>query len=105
MQYKTIVLQLLEQRPEIYDPLRRQRQLLPAMEHYARELRSLHLAWKETLTQARPGSDDSQIGSKALELALKDLEDRLSSGSPRDGQEALSLDQAMAYVRTHSPKK
>ncbi len=105
MQYKTIVLQLLEQHPEIYDPLRRQRQLLPTMEHYARELRSLHLAWKETLAQARPGSEESQIASEALELALKELEDRLSNGSPRDGQEALSLDQAMAYVRTHSLKK
>jgi len=102
MQYKTIVLQLLEQHPEIYDRLRRQRQVLPTMEHYARELRSLHLAWQETLTQATPGSDPSQITSEALELALKDLEDRLQSGSPRDGQEALSLDQAMAFIRRHT---
>jgi hypothetical protein len=94
MQYKNIVLQLLEQQPEIYNPLRRQRQVLPATEHYANELRSLHLAWQETLNQARPGRDQSQISSEALELALKDLEDRLQSGSPRDGQEALSLDHA-----------
>ncbi len=32
MQYKTIVLQLLEQRPEIYDQLRRHRQVLLTME-------------------------------------------------------------------------
>jgi hypothetical protein len=104
MQYKTIVLQLLEQRPEIYDPLRRQRQVLPTMEHYARELRSLHLAWKETLTQAKPDSDPSQIGSEALELALKDLEDRLLTGSLREGQEALSLDEAMAFISRHTSR-
>ena len=105
MQYKTIVLQLLEQNPEIYDPLRRQRKLLPTMEHYARELRSLHLAWKETLTEATPERDQTQIASEALELALKDLEERLPSGSPRDGQEALSLDQAMAFIRRHTSRE
>jgi hypothetical protein len=104
MQYKNIVLQILEQNPKIYDPLRRQKLLLTTMEHYARELRSLHLAWQETLTQAAPGSDPSQIASEALELALKDLEDRLQSGSPRDGQEALSLDQAMAFIRRHTSR-
>jgi hypothetical protein len=104
MQYKTIVLQLLEQRPEIYDQLRKQRQVLPTMEHYANELRTLHLAWKETLTQAAPGVDQSQIASEAMERALKDLEDRLQSGSPQEGQEALSLDQAMAFIRRHSSR-
>jgi hypothetical protein len=44
MQYKSIVLQLLEQRQEIYNQLRKQKQVLPTMEHYARELRNLHLA-------------------------------------------------------------
>lgn len=104
MQYKTIVLHLLEQQPEMYDQLRRQRKVLPTLEHYARELRSLHLAWKETLTQAVPGSDPGQIASEALERALKDLEDRLPSGTPQDGQEALSLDQAMAFIRRHTSR-
>jgi hypothetical protein len=72
------------------------------MEHYALELRNLHLAWKETLTQAAPGVDPSQIASEAMERACKDLEDRLPSGSPQEGQEALSLDQAMAFIRRHT---
>ena len=104
MQYKSIVLQLLEQQTEIYNQLRRQRQVLLTTEHYANELRSFHLAWQETLNQARPGSDPSQIASEALELALKDLEDRLQSGSPQEGQEALSLDQAMAFIRRHTSR-
>jgi hypothetical protein len=104
MQYKTIVLQMLEQQPEIYNQLRSRRQVLPAMDHYARELRSLHLAWQETLTKERSESEPSQIASEALELALKDLEDRLQSGSPQEGQEALSLDQAMAFIRRHTSR-
>ena len=99
MQYKTMVLALLQQRPEIHDPLRKNRTLLATMERLASELKDSHEAWKDSLSQARPGSDPSQIASEALELALKDLEDRLPSGSPREGQEALSLDQAMAYIR------
>lgn len=43
MQYKTIALRLLEQQPELYEKLRQERQVIPAMEQYARELRMLHL--------------------------------------------------------------
>ena len=67
MLYKTIVLQLLEQNPQIYEPLRRQRQMLPALEYYANELKTLHQAWKEILVKAVPGSDPDQIASEALE--------------------------------------
>ena len=51
MQYKTIILELLQQRPEIHEQLRKDRKLLPAMEFYARELKTSHEAWKETLSQ------------------------------------------------------
>jgi FtsZ-binding cell division protein ZapB len=103
MQYKTIVLQLLEQHPQIRDQLRKTRQMLPTMERYASELKTRHEAWKDRLSQLTPGSDESQIASEALELALKELETRLPSGSPRDDKEALSLDEAMAFIRRHTP--
>ena len=105
MQYKSIVLQLLEQQPEIYNQLRRQKQVLPTMEHYARELRSLHLAWQETLAQATPGSDPSQIASEALEMATAELEHRLPPASPPDDPDLLSLDQGMAFVLNPTPNK
>src|SRR2546429_352029 len=102
MQYKTIVLELLQQRPEIHEQLRLNRKLLPAMELYARELKASHEAWKETLSQERPGSDQSQIASEALEMALKELEDRLPSASQQGDNEPLSLDAAMASIRNHT---
>src|SRR5262245_17232688 len=98
MHYKTIVLELLQQRPEMHEQLRKQRKLLPAMEQYARDLKTSHEAWKETLSQERPGSDPSQISSEAMELALKELEDRLPAELSTDGDEPLSLDKAMAFV-------
>jgi len=99
MQYKTIIHELLQQRTEMHDQLRKERKLLPAMELYARELKRNHEAWKETLSQLMPGSDPSQIASEALEIALKEVEDRLPSGSHPDDKEALSLDEAMAFIQ------
>jgi len=103
MQYKTIILELLQQRPEMHEQLRKERKLLPALELYAKKLKTSHEAWKEQLSQAKPGSDPSQIASEALEMALKDLEDRLPSGSPDDST-PLSLDEAMAFIRRHTSR-
>ena len=99
MQYKTIVLELLKDRTELREQLKKQRRLLTTMESYARELKQSHQAWKELLTQMRPGSDPSQVASEAMEIALKELEDRLPSASPRDGSEGLFLDAAMIFTR------
>jgi len=44
MQYKTIIHELLQQRPQMHEQLRKDRKLLPAMELYARELKRDHEA-------------------------------------------------------------
>ena len=102
MQYKTIVLQILEDRPEIHEQLRSTRQLLPTMERMAVELKTSHEAWKDQISQARPGSDPSQIASEALEIALQELVDRLPTASPQNDND-LSLDSAMVFLRAHTP--
>jgi hypothetical protein len=101
MLYKTIVRELLQQRPQTHEQLRKERMLLPALELYAQDLKTSHEAWKEVLSQAKPGSDPSQIASEAMERALKELEDRLPSEQP-DNEESFSLDAAMAYIRKHT---
>jgi hypothetical protein len=85
MQYKTIALHLLEQNPEMYDQLRTNRTLLPTMERYAEELRMAHLLWM----------DEGMGSSEAMEIAVKELEGRLSAGP-------LSLNDAMEFIQ-HSP--
>jgi hypothetical protein len=105
MQYKTIILELLKQRTELYEQLRLTRRLLPTMETCARQLKDSHEAWMATLAQSHPGSDPRQISSEALELALKELEDRLPAELPSDEAEPLSLDTAMAFIRKASPKR
>jgi chromosome segregation ATPase len=104
MQYKTIVLELLKERTELHEQLRLTRRLLPTLETCAKELKASHESWKETLSEANPSSDPSQIASEALELAIKELEDRLPSVSPND-KEPLSLDEAMASIHSHMSRR
>ena len=54
MQYKTIIHEMLQERPQLREQLRKSHKLLPTLELYARELKTSHEAWKEMLAQVRP---------------------------------------------------
>jgi hypothetical protein len=103
MHYKTIVLDMLLDRPELHNQLCSKRMLLATVNRYASELKANHEAWKDQLMQAKPGSDPSQIASEARELAVEELERHLPPATPPTDSEALSLDGAMAFIRTHTP--
>jgi len=106
MQYKTIVLGLLqEQYPALHERLRVSRTLLQAMNDYAASLKRHHESWMDRLSVARPESDTIQITSQALELAIEDLRDDLPTNSrPSESEgEPLSPDELMAFVRNHTP--
>jgi hypothetical protein len=79
MQYKTIVLELIQENLPYYEELRTSKRLLPTMDAYAIELRTKHLALQEAVARRRPGSDPSQIASEALELAIGELQAHLPS--------------------------
>ncbi|MGA2500337.1 MAG: hypothetical protein ABSH20_21555 [Tepidisphaeraceae bacterium] len=99
MQYMSIIHELLQQRPRIREQLRKSRKLLPTVELYAKELKASHEGWKQMLVQLRPGSNQSQIASEAMELALKEMEDRLPSASSPDANAGQVLDAAMLFLR------
>lgn len=103
MRYKTIVLELLQDRyPALHEKLRRERTLLATLDRLAIELKDAHSAWMNQLRRANPGRDYGQIAIEALELATEDLQRRLPSESPPDETDGpLSLDAAMAYLRRH----
>jgi hypothetical protein len=101
-QYKTLTLQLLRQHRQIYNHLKQTRKVPQTLDLYSRELKLSHEDWKDSLSESRAGSDPSQIASEALELALQDLEERLSE-LPPDGSESLTLDDAaINYLRNPS---
>ena len=65
MQYMTIIHELLQQRPQTHEQLRKEPQLLATVEQYAKELKSSHEAWKRmlaSLTAGEPPDADRQRG-------------------------------------------
>lgn len=104
MRYKSITLELLQQHRKMYDRLISNGKILPALDQYATELKESHQGWMEALTQARPGSAQSQIASEALEIALKELEDHLASESAPEESETFNIDAALAFIISHTPR-
>ncbi len=102
MQYKTIVLGLIEEQyPVLYEQLRKERLLLKALDLYGADLKTRHLYWMDRLSVKWPEILLVQIASEALELAIQDLRDRLLSESApsSDETEPLSLDEAIEFLR------
>jgi hypothetical protein len=105
MLYKTIVLELLKQNPKHYTQLRTKRMVLPTLNRYARKLKASHETWKDRLTTKSPGSDEKQLASEALELALQEMESCLGSELPTNLDAPRSPGEAMAIRRGKPPRR
>jgi hypothetical protein len=104
MLYKTIVLELIQERPRMHEKLRQQRQLLATVNRYSKELMTSHEELKEQLAKASPDRDPALIASQAMELAIQELVDRLPSESTPSDESPLNLDEAIAHVHRLSPR-
>jgi hypothetical protein len=102
MLYETIALHLLENRPEIHEQLRRNKQVLATMQLLAQQLKSSHELAKEQLLQRWPDSDPSQIASEAMEIAVMEVEALLPAAYPLPENDFPSLYEAIAFALTHS---
>lgn len=100
MQYKVMVLALLLQRPHMQQQLRKERRLLETMEDYAQELEGRYEAWRN-LISAAPGYKPNRIKSRAMELAVQQLEDHLPPASLENGSD-LSLEEVVAFINRHT---
>ena len=98
MHYKTISLGLIEERPKFHQELSETRTMLATLNRYALELKASHEAWIETIARLRPDSGSQQIASEALEMAIRDLQERLTSASGQE-EEPVSLDALMTNLR------
>ena len=103
MHYKTIILEMLQENPALYEKLQSSKRLVPAIEQYATELKILHDYWKDQLGQRRLESHPIQLASEAMELAVENMGRRLRSASPQGAAEPLSLDAAISFIRPLSP--
>ena len=102
MQYKTIILELLRQQPQLHEQLRQSDTLLETLNEQALQLKARHLEWLAVLMEATPGSEPNQLTGAAFELARSEWEECLATDSLPVDFEPLSLDDAMKFLRRHS---
>src|SRR5262245_50324453 len=105
MQYKTIVLELLEQNPELHETLRNSRILLATLDLHGSLRATRHQTWERQIANAKPGRLPRKIASEALELAVEEMRTCLATESPPHRTRPLSLDDAMAFVQRHMPRE
>jgi hypothetical protein len=77
MKYKTIILELLEQNPDLYRRLKRNRQVRQTMDRLAVDLQRRHLELRSYLQQSQPGAGSSELSSQAMEMAIAELREQL----------------------------
>ena len=104
MPYKTIIIELLRQRPRLHGRLRRERRVLAYMNHFARELKMRHEHWKAILLKSQAGVDSSQISGAAMEIALEEVKPRLRNVSLPDDQAPSSSDDKRARSRKRTSR-
>jgi hypothetical protein len=90
MQYKTIILELIQRNPPVHDQLRKERKLLATVEQAALELKASHEAWLKRLTQTQPDELANQAYCRAFEMALQEIEERLLPASQDDENQLAS---------------
>ena len=104
MHYKTIVLEILQNRPELHEKLCLSRTLLTTLNLYSSHLKANHEAWMNRLSRVKPGSERSQLASEALEIAVQEMEDSMGTSDFLLETETLSLDGAMAFTQDPKPR-
>jgi hypothetical protein len=90
--YLTITFELIEANPALHQQLRQKRELLSTLHRLGQELKVSHQAWQLRLRDQRPGDDRRLLQAQALELAVAELQDRLSSSDLGDETATQSLD-------------
>jgi len=77
MLYKTICLELIQQRPAMHDQLRKSRTLLATVNRLATELKESHQALTKQFMLANPTISQEQITSEAMEMAVQEMVESL----------------------------
>jgi hypothetical protein len=78
----TILHHLLPEYPILHRRLQEERLLPAAMEHFGRELQERQRHWQAMLSHRTAPQDQISLASESRELALHELQDRLSQSDP-----------------------
>lgn len=93
MQYKTIVLELLESQPALSEKLKANSSLLSTMETIAEQLRTNHLQLVEQTQLKRQEAAGEAIRSQALEHQIEQLKRYLHTLATQSDQQTITATQ------------
>jgi hypothetical protein len=102
MLYKTIVLELIQDRPELCSRLRQERLMLQAVETLAVDLKSRHEQWQQKLLNTMRGEAKELIHSRAMEFAIDEAIKMLPGESETADQRTVSMNALIDRVRSHT---
>ena len=74
--YKTIVLELLRDRPTLHEQLRASRTMLESLNNLAMALRTCHHAWMNQLAETKPGRASESGGETGPSTRKDPLRER-----------------------------
>jgi len=101
MNYKTVTLELLQDRPPLHERLKRDRLLLAALEACSTDLRTRHLTLARQLSQSWPEASPEQTSKEAYEIAIHELRQRITVAALPDAP--VPTDQLIDFLRLHTP--
>ena len=99
MQYKTIVLELLEQSPGLSRELRRNDALLSTMNQLAVSFRDLHLRLLDQLTSSQPELDETLLKSQAMEVATEQMQEMIGQAEQLLSNGSVSIEACLALLQ------
>ncbi len=105
MRYQSILLELLIANPELYERLKANRDVLATVKRWAREFEARHQEEQAALRERFPSEDYRVIANRALELALPEFAERISSGDSAGDAAPFERDAALAALAKATPPR
>jgi hypothetical protein len=77
MQYKTIILELIQQNETLHDRLRSNRSFLATVDRLAAQLKADHETYLNEMAMQEPAASRPAVSQQAFEMAIKEAEEQL----------------------------
>lgn len=103
MQYKTIILELIQQNEPLHDRLRSQRNLLATVDRLAAQLKADHETYLNEMTMQEPAASRPAVSQQAFEMAIKEAEEQLMAMTPAEVAVPGAVSTSLGSGRKTSP--
>ena len=100
MQYKTIILELIQQNETLHDRLRSNRSLLATVDRLAAQLKADHETYLNQMTMQEPTASRPVVSQQAFEMAIKEAQERLMAENRPSGATGLEAEPVSAQQQT-----